>query len=70
MRLLSWVLIAACAIGASAQSQSEPRPEIAGVTVDSKGKPIRKAELMLMSLATNAVGDPMPSYSAVSENEG
>jgi len=70
VRLLSWVLIAACSIGASAQSQSEPRPEIAGVTVDSKGKPIRKAELMLMSLATNAVGDPMPSYSAVSENDG
>jgi hypothetical protein len=54
----------------SAQSQPEPKPEIAGVTVDSKGKPLRKTDLMLVSLATNAVGDPMPAYATVSEDDG
>jgi hypothetical protein len=53
-----------------AQTQFEPKPEVAGVTMDSKGVPIRKTNLVLVSLATNAAGDPMPAYSTVSASDG
>jgi hypothetical protein len=70
MKLLNCVAALACTVGAWAQTLPEPKPDIAGITLDSKGKPLRKVDLMLMSLATNAVGEPMPSYSAVSASDG
>lgn len=70
MKLVSSVLALACTLGVWAQTLPEPKPDIAGITFDSKGKPLRKVDLMLASLATNAVGEPMPSYSAVSASDG
>jgi hypothetical protein len=68
---LRWGFCAvALACGAFAQNAPEPKPDVAGVTVDSKGAPLRKSDLMLVTLATNAVGEPLPSYSAVTGSDG
>jgi hypothetical protein len=70
MKLLNCVAALACTIGAWAQTLPELKPDIAGIALDSKGKPLRKVDLMLVSLATNAAGEPVPSYSAVSVSDG
>ena len=70
MRFVNCVLVLACSIGTRAQSPPDPKPDVAGITLDSKGAPLRKVDLILLPLAKNAVGEPMPSYNMVSANDG
>ena len=70
MKLATCVLALACSIGMRAQIPPDPKPDVAGITLDSKGAPLRKVDLILLPLAKNAVGDPMPSYNMVSASDG
>jgi len=63
--------MAACALCALAGAQTgEPKPEVAGVTLDSKGEALRKVNLILYPQETGPAGDPLPPYSAMSERDG
>jgi hypothetical protein len=63
--------IGLCALAALASAQQPaPRPDVSGVTLDSKGQPLRKVNLTLLPLATNPEGEPLPPYGATSENDG
>jgi hypothetical protein len=63
--------LAACALSALASAQTgEPKPDVAGVTLDSKGEALRKVNLLLYPLETGPAGDPLPPSSAMSERDG
>ena len=69
------IILSACAVCiwsalAGAQPAVEPRPDVAGVTLDSKGQAVRKVNLILYPLETGPAGDPLPPYSAMSERDG
>ena len=68
-KCMAGALAAACALSAlaSAQPAGEAPPDVAGVTLDSKGDALRKVNLTLYPLAA---GDPLPPYSAISERDG
>ncbi len=70
MRSLICVIALAFCLGLPGQTQSGPVPDVSGVTMNSKGEPLRKVDLILLPLAKNEVGEPMPSYCVVSESDG
>jgi hypothetical protein len=68
---MAGAFVAACALSAPASAQTgEPKPDVAGVTLDSKGEALRKVNLLLYPLETGPAGDPLPPYSAMSERDG
>jgi len=70
-RYMMGAFMAACAFGAFGSAQAgEPKPDVAGVTLDSKGEALRKVNLLLYPLETGPAGDPLPPYSAMSERDG
>jgi len=64
--------MAACVLSAlaGAQPATEPKPDVAGVTVDSKGEALRKVTLMLYPMESGPAGDPLPPSSATSDRDG
>ncbi len=70
MKFANCVLALVCAVGLHAQNAPEAKPDVAGITLDSKGAPLRKADLILLPSATNALGEPMPPFNIVSARDG
>lgn len=64
--------MAACFLSAlaGAQPATEPKPDVAGVTVDSKGEALRKVTLILYPMEPGPAGDPLPPSSAISDRDG
>ena len=65
-------VFAFCVLGAAASSQPavEAKPDLAGMTLDSKGEAVRKVNLLLYPLDAGPAGDPLPPYSTISDRDG
>ena len=70
-KFCSAIALAICTlIGVAAAQPAEPKPEVAGVTLDSKGETLRKVELTLFPLDGGTATDPMPPFVVVSSKDG
>ncbi|MGD0500293.1 MAG: carboxypeptidase-like regulatory domain-containing protein [Bryobacteraceae bacterium] len=68
IRILTlYCALAACA---AAQAPAAIQPIVTGRTVDEDEKPVRKAALTLLPLATTPTGDPLAPYGVVSDANG
>jgi len=70
MKFANCVFALVCTVGLHAQKAPEPKPDVAGITLDSKGAPLRKTDLILLPSATNAAGESMPSFNIISAGDG